>query len=159
MWVSSNVASLFAKILSEIEMLAYDVLRRESAPDSEGCSGAQLGGHLLIPASQTFITCTPYTTLQTRRPGMTTGTAQNVNKSCVQGTMDTSPCGHFGPQHSVLTTYNLQSRTLGSWDMARLNLVKSAIFQKWIFWWFFTRNDYSRVDLIIKVVLEFSSDL
>ena len=49
---------------------------------------------------------------------MTTGTAQNVNKSCVQGTMDTSPCGHFGPQHSVLTTYNLQPRTLGSRDMA-----------------------------------------
>ena len=105
------------KILSEIEMLAYDVLRRESAPDSEGCSGAQLGGHLLIPASQTFITCTPYTTLQTRRPGMTTGTAQNVNKSCVQGTMDTSPCGHFGPQHSVLTTYNRELSEAGTWAL------------------------------------------
>ena len=42
-------------------MLVYDVLRRESAADSEGCSGAQLGGHLLIPTLQTFITCTPYT--------------------------------------------------------------------------------------------------
>ena len=103
------------KILSEIEMLAYDVLRRESAPDSEGCSGAQLGGHLLIPASQTFITCTPYTTLQIWRPGMTTGTAQNVNKSCVQGTMDTSPCGHFGPQHSVLTTDNRELSEAGTW--------------------------------------------
>ena len=69
------------KILPEIEMLAYDVLRRESAPDSEGCSGAQLGGHLLIPASQTFITCTVHRTLLSQarwrtQSGTTTGTAQ-----------------------------------------------------------------------------------
>ena len=43
--------------------------------------------------------------------------------------------------------------------ITRLNLVKSAIFQIWFFWWFFTRNDLSRVDLIIKVVLEFWTDL
>ena len=43
--------------------------------------------------------------------------------------------------------------------ITRLNLVKSAIFQKWFFWCFFIRNDLSRVDLIIKVVLEFLSDL
>ena len=43
--------------------------------------------------------------------------------------------------------------------MLRLNLVKSAKFQKWFFWWLFIRNDFSRVDLIIKVVLKFLSDL
>ena len=41
----------------------------------------------------------------------------------------------------------------------RLNLVKSAKFQKYFFWCFFIRNILSRVDLIIKVVLEFLSDL
>ena len=46
---------------------------------------------------------------------MTTGTAENVNKSCVQGTMDTSPRGHFGPQHSVLTTYNRELSEAGTW--------------------------------------------
>ena len=44
-------------------------------------------------------------------------------------------------------------------DMSRLNLVKSAIFQKWFFWCFFIRNVLARVDLIIKAVLEFLSDL
>ena len=43
--------------------------------------------------------------------------------------------------------------------IARLNLVKSAIYQKWFFWCFFIRNDLSRVDLIIKVVFKFLSDL
>ena len=42
--------------------------------------------------------------------------------------------------------------------MTRLNLVKRAKFQKWFFGCFFIRNNLSRVDLIIKVVLEFSSD-
>ena len=42
--------------------------------------------------------------------------------------------------------------------MYRLNLVKRAKFQKWFFWCFFIRNNLSRVDLIIKVVLEFLSD-
>ena len=40
----------------------------------------------------------------------------------------------------------------------RLNLVKRVKFQKWFFWCFFIRNNLSRVDLIIKVVLEFLSD-
>ena len=40
-----------------------------------------------------------------------------------------------------------------------MNLVKSAIYQKLIFWCFFIRNDLTRVDLIIKVVLKFLSDL
>ena len=39
-----------------------------------------------------------------------------------------------------------------------MNLVKRAKFQKWLFWFFFIRNNLSRVDLIIKVVLEFLSD-
>ena len=42
--------------------------------------------------------------------------------------------------------------------MTRLNLVKRAKFQKWFFWCFFNRKTLSRVDLIIKVVLEFLSD-
>ena len=42
--------------------------------------------------------------------------------------------------------------------MTRLNLVKRAKFQKCFFWCFFIRNNLSRVDLIIKVVLEFLSD-
>ena len=42
--------------------------------------------------------------------------------------------------------------------ITRLNLVKKAKFQKWFFWYFFIRNNLSRVDLIIKVVLEFLSD-
>ena len=41
-------------------------------------------------------------------------------------------------------------------DMIRLNLVKSAKFQKYFFWCFFNRNDLSRVDLIIKVVFNFN---
>ena len=41
----------------------------------------------------------------------------------------------------------------------RLNLVKSAISQKRFFWCFFIRNYLSMVDLILKVVLEFLSDL
>ena len=49
--------------------------------------------------------------------------------------------------------------TRNGMDMDRLNLVKSAIFQNWFFGFFFIRNDLSRVDLIIKVVLEFLSDL
>ena len=43
--------------------------------------------------------------------------------------------------------------------MTRLNLVKHEIFQKWFFWCFFIWNDLSRVDLIIKVLLEFLSNL
>ena len=42
--------------------------------------------------------------------------------------------------------------------ITRLNLVKRAKFQKCFFWCFFIRNNLSRVDLIIKVVLEFLSD-
>ena len=45
------------------------------------------------------------------------------------------------------------------WIIFRLNLVKRAKFQKCFFWCFFIRNNLSRVDLIIKVVLEFLSDL
>ena len=40
----------------------------------------------------------------------------------------------------------------------RLNLVKRAKFQKWFFRCFSIRNNLSRVDLIIKVVIEFLSD-
>ena len=43
--------------------------------------------------------------------------------------------------------------------MIRLNLVKTDIFQNAFFWCFFIRNDLSRVDLIIKVILEFLSNL
>ena len=43
--------------------------------------------------------------------------------------------------------------------MNRLNLVKTDIFQNAFFWCFFIRNDLSRVDLIIKVILEFLSNL
>ena len=42
--------------------------------------------------------------------------------------------------------------------ITRLNLVKKAKFQKCFFWCFLIRNNLSRVDLIIKVVLEFLSD-
>ena len=43
--------------------------------------------------------------------------------------------------------------------MVRLYSVKTTIFQNAFFWCFFIRNDLSRVDLIIKVVLEFLSNL
>ena len=43
--------------------------------------------------------------------------------------------------------------------MVRLYSVKSDIFQNAFFWYFFIRNDLSRVDLIIKMVLEFLSNL
>ena len=43
--------------------------------------------------------------------------------------------------------------------MPRLYSVKTNIFQNAFFWYFFIRNDLSRVDLIIKMVLEFLSNL
>ena len=43
--------------------------------------------------------------------------------------------------------------------MIRLYSVKTDIFQNAFFWCFFIRNNLSRVNLIIKVVLEFLSDL
>ena len=43
--------------------------------------------------------------------------------------------------------------------MIRLYSVKTDIFQNAFFWYFYIRNDLSRVDLIIKVVLEFLSNL
>ena len=43
--------------------------------------------------------------------------------------------------------------------MYRLYSVKTDIFKNAFFWNFFIRNDLSRVDLIIKVVLEFLSNL
>ena len=69
----------------------------------------------------------------------------------------------FHQQTYVLVTHlsvNLDSETLVSAlrTIGRLNLVKKAKFQKWFFWYFFIRNNLSRVDLIIKVVLEFLSD-
>ena len=41
----------------------------------------------------------------------------------------------------------------------RLYSVKTDIFKNAFFWNFFIRNDLSRVDLIIKMVLEFLSNL
>ena len=41
----------------------------------------------------------------------------------------------------------------------RLYSVKTNIFQNAFFWYFFIKNDLSRVDLIIKMVLEFLSNL
>ena len=43
--------------------------------------------------------------------------------------------------------------------MCRLYSVKTDIFKNAFFWNFFIRNDLSRVDLIIKMVLEFLSNL
>ena len=43
--------------------------------------------------------------------------------------------------------------------MVRLYFVKTDIFKNAFFWNFFIRNDLSRVDLIIKMVLEFLSNL
>ena len=41
----------------------------------------------------------------------------------------------------------------------RLYSVKTDIFKNAFFWYFFIRKDLSRVDLIIKMVLEFLSNL
>ena len=43
--------------------------------------------------------------------------------------------------------------------IVRLYSVKTDIFKNAFFWYFFIRNDLSRVDLIIKMVLEFLSNL
>ena len=43
--------------------------------------------------------------------------------------------------------------------ITRLYSVKTDIFKNAFFWYFFIRNDLSRVDLIIKMVLEFLSNL
>ena len=51
-----------------------------------------------------------------------------------------------------------QVRNLGCY-IIRLYSVKTDIFQNAFFWYFFIRNDLSRVDLIIKMVLEFLSNL
>ena len=68
----------------------------------------------------------------------------------VQCTLRTFPSGRgFQYKHTASTQYS---------EMFRLNLVKSAIFQIWFFWCYSIRNDVSRVDLIIKVVIEFLSD-
>ena len=45
------------------------------------------------------------------------------------------------------------------WSINRLYSVKTDIFKNAFFWYFFIRNDLSRVDLIIKMVLEFLSNL
>ena len=43
--------------------------------------------------------------------------------------------------------------------IVRLYSVKTDIFKNAFFWYFFIRNDLSRIDLIIKMVLEFLSNL
>ena len=43
--------------------------------------------------------------------------------------------------------------------ISRLYSVKPTMFQNAFFWYFFIKNDLSRVDLIIKMVLEFLSNL
>ena len=57
------------------------------------------------------------------------------------------------PPTTTTTTHPLVSL------MSRLYSVKTNIFQNAFFWDFFIRNDLSRVDLIIKMVLEFLSNL
>ena len=65
------------------------------------------------------------------------------------GVMNTR-CDDSGRSHHLTT--NLCT-------IPRLYSVKTDIFQNAVFWFFFIRNDISRVDLIIKVVFEFLSDL
>ena len=59
-----------------------------------------------------YVHCTLYTTLPTRRPGMTTGAVENVNKSCgqesrEQWTLHLVVTLDLSTLYSVLTTYNL----------------------------------------------------
>ena len=72
------------------------------------------------------------------------------NSSALSVDAPLRPVSLFGSALVFITFYKTDGR---------LNLVKSAILQILLFWCFSIRNDLSRVDLIIKVVLEFLSGL
>ena len=79
--------------------------------------------------------------------------------NCLLGSSPQAAWLLLGPQPEHETTCKQCLVMFRSNYYHRLNLVKSAMSQKWFFWCFFIRNDLSKVGLIIKVVLNFLSDL